>query len=354
MIKKIGYIFFDLLVLSPLCMLFQFGVTMKNILYDFKVLKVKKLNAPVISVGNISVGGSGKTPLVMHFLESLPQDICVGVLSRGYGSEIARTKNYPNLVKTTNDPHKFGDEPSMLAGLKRSVKVVLDSNRYRGGCWALKHTDVKGFILDDGFQHRKLHRDLNIVVFDVSAYISAPYLLPKGRFREPLASLKRADLIVLSKCKDVSASDMAKLTKNIRKITATDKTTVMEFEIISFTNAQGQSLSKESAEDILVFTGIGNPDVFASDVQRALPKANIVQVKKYADHYQYKKEDIQGLKEQAQKLNTKLVCTEKDYIKVKGMMGTENIFVSKQSVFIDEKLMARVKNIFLQAVSSKL
>jgi len=176
--------------MNPLSGIFGAGVALRNALYDRGVLKVRKLTRPVVSVGNISVGGSGKTPFVIALGELLKErGIAFDVLSRGYGrgsSEIA-------VVDPQGSPQEFGDEPLLIAR-KLEIPVVVGADRYQAGLFAEKKFDAQVHLLDDAFQHRQLNRDFDVVVVPASDLEDT--LLPVGRLREPISSLNRADVVV--------------------------------------------------------------------------------------------------------------------------------------------------------------
>ena len=177
--------------MNPISAIFGAVVALRNALYDRGVFKVRKLARPVVSIGNISVGGSGKTPFVIALGELLQQQgIEFDVLSRGYGrrsTEIA-------VVDPKGTPEQFGDEPLLIAR-KLRVPVIVGADRYQAGLLAEKRFSSKLHLLDDGFQHRRLHRDFDIVL--LPAEDQRGTLLPTGRLREPLSALQRADAIVL-------------------------------------------------------------------------------------------------------------------------------------------------------------
>jgi tetraacyldisaccharide 4'-kinase len=177
--------------MNPLSILFGAGVALRNALYNRKVFKVRRLARPVISIGNISVGGSGKTPFVIALGELLKQrGISFDVLSRGYGRDSTQTA----VVDPLGLPQQFGDEPLLIAR-KLNAPVIVSADRYQAGLLAEKKFSSQLHLLDDGFQHRRLHRDFDIVLLPESDLDDK--LLPAGRLREPPASLRRADAAVL-------------------------------------------------------------------------------------------------------------------------------------------------------------
>jgi tetraacyldisaccharide 4'-kinase len=177
--------------MNPFSMLFGAGVAMRNALYQNGALRIQKLRQPVVSVGNISVGGSGKTPFVIALGELLKQrGIAFDVLSRGYGRSSAEI----TLVDPLGSPQQFGDEPLLIAR-KLEVPVIVGPDRYRAGLLAEEKFSSRLHLLDDGFQHRRLHRDFDIVLLPREDLEGT--LLPTGRLREPVSSLRRADAVVL-------------------------------------------------------------------------------------------------------------------------------------------------------------
>lgn len=183
--------------MNPLSMLFEAGVAFRNALYDRGTLRVHKLARPVVSIGNISVGGSGKTPFVIALGELLKQrGIEFDVLSRGYGRSSAEIA----VVDPGGSPDQFGDEP-LLITRKLQVPVIVGADRYHAGLLAEKKFSSRLHLLDDGFQHRRLYRDFDIVLLPKEDVTAA--LLPVGRLREPLSALRRADAVVLAEPVDL-------------------------------------------------------------------------------------------------------------------------------------------------------
>jgi tetraacyldisaccharide 4'-kinase len=178
--------------MNPLSSLFGLGVRTRNALYDRGFLRARGLSGPVVSVGNLSVGGSGKTPFVLLLGDLLKgRGITFDILSRGYG----RATRGVALVDPRGSPHDFGDEPLLLAR-RLTVPVIVGEERYQAGVFAEKKFGPQLHLLDDGFQHRSLLRAFDIVL--LTPEDTRDRLLPAGRLREPLSSLRRADAVVLT------------------------------------------------------------------------------------------------------------------------------------------------------------
>jgi tetraacyldisaccharide 4'-kinase len=177
--------------MNPLSAIFGAGVAIRNALYDRNIFQVKKLARPVVSIGNISVGGSGKTPFVIALGQLLAErGIAFDVLSRGY----ERSSTEIAVVDPKGTPVQFGDEPLLIAR-KLQAPVIVGADRYQAGLLAEQKFSSKLHLLDDGFQHRRLHRDFDIVLLPQQDLDDR--LLPAGRLRESPSSLRRADALVL-------------------------------------------------------------------------------------------------------------------------------------------------------------
>ena len=178
--------------MNPLSALYGAIVKARNDLYDRGALKIRRLQGPVVSIGNLTVGGSGKTPFLITLGELLKErGVAFDVLSRGYG----RATKGVALVDPEGSPRDFGDEPLLIAR-KLRVPVIVGEDRYAAGQFAEQKFGTQLHLLDDGFQHRRLARDFDIVL--IAPTDAEDLLLPTGRLREPLSSLARADAVVLT------------------------------------------------------------------------------------------------------------------------------------------------------------
>jgi tetraacyldisaccharide 4'-kinase len=250
--------------MNPLSTIFGSGVALRNGLYDRRVLKARKLKRPVVSVGNISVGGTGKTPFVIALGQLLKErGIAFDVLSRGYGRSSAEIA----VVDPQGSPEQFGDEPLLIAR-RLQVPVIVGPDRYRAGALAEKQFDVKLHLLDDGFQHRHLHRDFDIVLFPASDLEDT--LLPVGRLREPISSLRRADALVVYSGEDGTAASAAEVWPVKRSFSL-----------------------KGAVSRPLVFCGIARPQRFFANLKElgAQPADTVA----LPDHHRYTDGDVHRL-----------------------------------------------------------
>ncbi len=269
--------------MNPLSGIFGGAVALRNSLYDRGWLKIHKLAKPVVSVGNISVGGSGKTPFVIALGELLKErGITFDILSRGYGRASKRVL----AVDPEGTALDFGDEPLLMAR-KLQVPVVVGADRYQAGLLAEKKFSSQLHLLDDGFQHRRLHRDCDIVMLPEADLQDT--LLPVGRLREPQASLDRADVLVVDPGVNIPDRFAKKQIWNVSRR-------------LDLPATSGRALA---------FCGIARPDQFFAQL-RSLP-VELVETHAFADHHRYSPSDIQlllGKKKQSQA--EYFITTEKD------------------------------------------
>ncbi|HKD03580.1 MAG TPA: tetraacyldisaccharide 4'-kinase [Terriglobales bacterium] len=272
--------------MNPLASLFGLGVRIRNSLYDRRLLRAQKLAGPVVSVGNLSVGGSGKTPFVILLGELLKaRGVRFDILSRGYG----RCKKGVFLVDPSGAARDFGDEPLLMAR-RLAVPVVVGEDRYQAGVFAEQTFGPQLHLLDDGFQHRALARDFDIVL--VMPDDARDRMLPAGRLREPLASLGRADAVVLTGGASAETFPLnGKLVWRVRR----------------------GILPKNVPQRPLVFCGIARPQNFVLQLRTAgiEPAAEAF----YRDHHAYTESDVGDLlrlREQSEAGG--FVTTEKDAV----------------------------------------
>jgi tetraacyldisaccharide 4'-kinase len=276
--------------MNPLATLFGVGVRLKNELYDRGVFKGRKLARPVISVGNLSVGGTGKTPFVIMLGRALKErGIEIDVLSRGYGRESTQVL----VVDPEGPPEQFGDEPLLIAR-KLGVPVIVGADRYQAGLLAeAKFPQVKVHLLDDGFQHRRLHRDFDVVL--LAEHDLGEPLLPAGRLREPLASLRRADAVVLP-----SGLDSPIQEKSIWRVRR-------RIHFLGLRN------------DLIAFCGIAHPEQFFAGLKKL--GLELVGCIKFSDHHRYTQRDIDDLLEERKRTGASgFITTEKDAINLGSLI----------------------------------
>jgi len=291
------------------------AVRTRSFLYSLQWLKTRTLPCPVISVGNITVGGTGKTPLVMALAKRLmAKEIAVAILSRGY----KRTKTSESVVSDGKtiflSPEASGDEPFLMAKACRGTSVLVGKNRFVNGRLALQRFGVKGLILDDGYQHLPLYRDINILLIDSHIGFGDRHLLPRGILREPLSQLRRADLFLLTKAEDPETYQP--LEKEIYEIHPGAQVFHSYYEPVSLVGPQEEQeeLHSLKVKKILALSGIAHPADFSSMLRKCGMK--IVREAIFPDHHFYTTKDLSYIEDKAKGADG-IVTTEKDMVKLK-------------------------------------
>jgi tetraacyldisaccharide 4'-kinase len=283
--------------MNPLSSLFGIGVRARNALYDRGIAPAHRLRGGVVSVGNLSVGGSGKTPFVLLLGELLKErGVKFDILSRGYGR---RTRGVA-LVDPAGSPRDFGDEPLLLAR-RLAVPVIVGEERYQAGAFAEKTFGPQLHLLDDGFQHRSLARDFDIVL--VTPEDIRDRLLPAGRLREPVTSLRRADAIVLTS--GASEDALASYGRLDGKLVWRARRGIFPIKGIGRT---------------VVFCGIARPKHFVLQLRTAgvEPVAEAF----YRDHHAYSEQDVHDLLNLRKRSEADgFVTTEKDTVNLGGFLS---------------------------------
>jgi tetraacyldisaccharide 4'-kinase len=309
----------------------------------------KRLPCRVISIGNLTVGGTGKTPAAIAVAEeALLRGYFPVVLTRGYRGKAKG----PCFVTKGEGPllpvEEAGDEPYLMASITRGVPVVKCSSRYDGGMFAINNLgkivpDFMSralFILDDGFQHMQLFRDRDIVLIDSEDPFGGDMLLPVGRLREPLRSVERADVIVITKGSILtgdSGSVLEKTIKTIRENNTTAPIFIACHRPVSCFTKQGEerSVSLISGKRVFGFCGIGNPDSFRKTLQAAA--VDIAGFRNFRDHHSYTAPDIEEIRNNAIRSGSEwIVTTEKDIIKIRNLDLPENILIIRIKFSVDK------------------
>ncbi|MGA3287599.1 MAG: tetraacyldisaccharide 4'-kinase [Bacteroidota bacterium] len=348
-------------LLLPFSFLFWLGVTLRNWFFDIGILKATKVGVPAISIGNISAGGVGKTPIVEMFIEKLSGGKQIAVVSRGYGRKSVGTIVVSDGSGNFASVEDAGDEPSQLARKFSNLIVVVDEKRVRGAQKAVE-LGAKMILMDDGFQHRYLHRDLNLVVMTAEEILNGDWLLPAGNRREPMSSLKRADLIVVSRCADDAEFEQAKRTIESRFKTRPHPNPLLRGEGIIGVQTKFKLFKRTPTNEIveagqfvgkkiIAVSGIGNPKTFES----LLSDTGMIVVKHFvfSDHHWFSDEDIQTIIKARKTLSVDfIVTTEKDFMRLRErfveFLETEPVIVAEiHQVFVagKDKLDALIKHV---------
>ncbi|MEZ6091366.1 MAG: tetraacyldisaccharide 4'-kinase [Pirellulaceae bacterium] len=280
-------------------------VRLRNRRYDRGKAPIGRADVPVISVGNITTGGTGKSPMVAWIARLLRDEgLRVALISRGYGAAAGMVN----------------DEALELEERLPDVPHVQNPDRVQAAAVVVEELETEVILLDDGFQHRRLHRDLDIVLIDATCPFGYQALLPRGLLREPLSSLKRADVVVLTRSDAVSDDQRDQIQKTVSRY-ATNATWVSSVHAPSRLRSFGnddQPLETIANQEVLVFSAIGNPSAFSQTVRQC--GAKIVAEKQFPDHHRYNRNDIETLIAWAGRYPTatSFVCTHKDLVKLKA------------------------------------
>ncbi len=305
--------------LLPLAGLYGLGAQLRRRAFERGWLESRRLSRPVISVGNLTVGGSGKTPLVALIAEILlRRGYKPAILTRGY-----RREREVELIalepqsQTTPDARRVGDEPALLARILPQVPIMICADRFRAGQFAEERFGADLHILDDGFQHLPLARDVDLVAIDVTQNVLHDAVLPAGRLREPVGALARADLVVLTRAE---IRDPAAIEKQVRQVNASAPIFACETRLHSLIELRsGQAVEAEDyrGRPVCAFCAIGNPAAFFSDLRRW--GFNPVAEVSFRDHRVYTREDIRRICKAAnEKGASAFLTTEKDLLNLRS------------------------------------
>ncbi|MBC7798364.1 MAG: tetraacyldisaccharide 4'-kinase [Pyrinomonadaceae bacterium] len=336
---------------APFARLFGAIVKTRGALYEKSFLKSHRLNAKVVSVGNITVGGTGKTPLVAFVAKVLAENgekVCV--LTRGYKRKNPSARVVVSDGATVlSDAENSGDEPFLLAKeLLGIAAVIADKNRVEAGNWAIEHLKITAFVLDDGFQHIKLKRDLDIVTIDAMNPFGNGKLLPQGVLREPLESLKRADLIVLTRANLVQ-SPKSKVQSFADCPILLSQTRIRNLvELQNFHEPKTENRKPKTENRFLAFCALGNPQNFYESLE--IEGFKLVGKINFQDHFVYSQSDVDKIESPARKFGAEiLLTTAKDAVKLANMQFTIPCFVVEISIEFDDENVLR--NMIFNAVS---
>lgn len=328
---------------------------LRNALYEKGIFNSYRLDVPTVSIGNLTTGGTGKTPLTAFVAEIMAEKgekVCV--ISRGYKRKNPRRRVLvSDGKKILTDVENAGDEPFELARrLLGKAAVMADANRLVAAIWARQNLGTSTFVLDDAFQHRRVRRDLDVVLIDATNPFGNGKTLPFGILREPLKNLRRADLIIISRANLTSKSQLAALQSQISEITDCPIFTVAN-KISNLTKLehfqpQTQSCPQEFSRNQLqkaaglAFCGLGNPSGFFEQLRQE--KFNLTVTESFPDHHFYTSGDLKNLEKKAQKFNAEvLLTTVKDAVKLSGLKFSMPCYVVENKlVFDDEKSLRQI------------
>ena len=319
--------------LQPLSWFYGLGVRFRNTLFETGFLKSKSFTMPIISVGNITVGGTGKTPHVEYLIRLLQDHSRVAVLSRGY----KRKSHGFQIADESSTARTIGDEPFQMKQKYPKVIVAVDKNRVHGiEALNQQHHDIDVILLDDAFQHRYVKPGINILLVDYHRLIIYDTLLPAGRLREPLTGKNRADIVIITKCpKDLKPMEYRVITKamDLYPYQQIFFTTLEYGDIKPIFKKEGTLANLEQLKNhhVLLLTGIASPRQMKEDISPMVSKLSMLS---FPDHHAFNQKDIEQICSEFAKLPSPkcIITTEKDAARIIGLKGLceeikENIYI---------------------------
>ncbi len=324
---------------------------LRNKLFDRGWLRSYGLGARTISIGNITAGGTGKTPLVALVAEMLAESgerVCI--LTRGYGRKTPAKRVLVSDGETIlADVETGGDEPVELAQrLLGKAVIIADADRVSAASWALRKFGITAFVLDDGFQHRRAKRDLDIVCIDATRPFGGG-MLPTGRLREPVGGLKRADAIIITRADLVESTDSIKSEINAavpNKTIFTSSIKILRLTPLDqfFENDGNETSIPEIGQEqemprtrVIAFCGLGNPESFFLSLRMSMFDIDIAETKAFPDHHLYTLDDTDNLNWLALNSGAEaLVTTAKDAVKLHSLWLEIPCFVAETEMVIKD------------------
>ncbi|MET0648072.1 MAG: tetraacyldisaccharide 4'-kinase [Pyrinomonadaceae bacterium] len=353
------------LALAPLGMLYGAVARARLRLYRSGFLKSERVGAPVISVGNLTAGGTGKTPLVEWAATALAREgLRACVLTRGYGrADESRRVVASDGARVLAEVAECGDEPRLLAErLLGAAAVVCDRDRVAAARWARAELGAEVFVLDDGFQHLRIARDLDIVTLDATAPWGGGHLLPRGRLREPASGLARADCVVITRAE--LAADLEGLRAEIARVSGgrpavfTSRVRTLGLTPLSERGGAQAEMNLESVAvgtvalegSVAAFCAVGNPRAFFEHLRR--DGFGLCHTRAFPDHHAYTRKDAEEVSREAAGREARaLLTTAKDAVKLRGLDFALPCYVVETGLEFDDE--ARLLSLLRGAASAK-
>ncbi|MAV00212.1 MAG: tetraacyldisaccharide 4'-kinase [Flavobacteriaceae bacterium] len=314
--------------LSIISIPFSIVTLIRNSLYDIGLYKSSEFNIPIISVGNLVLGGSGKTPTIEYLIRLLSKNYKIAVLSRGYG----RKSNGFIIADSNSDANLIGDEPMQYFRKFKDIVVSVDSDRTRAINKLINlNLKLEIILLDDAYQHRKVKPKTSILLTEYSKIYSEDYIFPLGNLRESVANAKRADIILVTKC-DKNINQNHKI-KTIQKLNA-NKNQKIYFSSIKYSNMVYSKEDKKSIDDLknrkfILVTGIANS---SNMVNYLKDKGYDFNHLSFNDHHNYSDSDISDIN-----ANELVITTEKDYVKLYSRVTTKLFYLPIEFIIDNEE-----------------
>ncbi|MFT3795538.1 tetraacyldisaccharide 4'-kinase [Flavobacterium sp.] len=316
-------------ILFPLAVLYGWVTQLRNFLFDRKILKSYSFDLPVIAVGNLSVGGTGKSPMIEYLIRLLAEKYKIATLSRGY----KRTTQGFVLADSNASAESIGDEPFQFYNKFPQILVAVDANRKNGIENLLgQNPPPQIILLDDAFQHRKVKAGCYILLTAYGDLYADDWMLPTGNLRESRSGSKRADVIIVTKCPpDLSRQEQNKIWEKLNiGHNQLLYFTCIQYDDRIYTEHESLSVNEIKSSDKLLLAGIAKPKPFFAYLQGENDT-----IMEFPDHHHFSETDIQAILSKAN--GRKIITTEKDYVRLNGKIPADQLFyLPIRSQFLDD------------------
>ncbi|MCL7753009.1 tetraacyldisaccharide 4'-kinase [Polaribacter sp. Z022] len=322
-------------LLYPFAIIYDLVTTIRNFFFNVGVFKQTSFNSPVIVVGNLSVGGTGKTPQIEYLIRLLKDTFKTAVLSRGYKR---KTEGYV-LLNETHSAEDVGDEPLQYFKKFNTINVAVNANRVEGITNLLAGKSPEVILLDDAFQHRKVKGSFYILLTKFDDLFTDDFLLPTGNLRESRRGAKRADVILVTKCPEfLTKGQKNKIESKLKKYHKSVFFTSISYDE-NTSGAKIVAIDELKNYEVLLITGIANPIPLLSFLKE---KGVNFKHLKYSDHHHFTENEIEDIKGEFSKLKSSkklILTTEKDYVRLENsieelsFLGIQTSFIEKQEEF---------------------
>lgn len=305
-------------ILFPFAILYGFITSIRNFLFDKGILKSYSFDIPIIAVGNLSVGGTGKTPQIEYLIRLLSPKYRVATLSRGYKRQ---SKGFV-LADSTSNAEILGDEPFQFYKKFNNIQVAVDVDRKNGIEQLLSQTEKPEVILlDDAFQHRKVKAGFYILLTSYGDLYSDDFILPTGNLRESKCGAKRADVVIVTKCpSNLSIEEQEKIKAKLRLSSNQELYfSFIEYDELVYSEDKTMKVDEIRNVDKLLLAGIAKPEPFFAYLQSKSDEKLV-----FSDHHHFTESDIKEIENKSQ--NKIIITTEKDFVRLKGSISNKQLF----------------------------
>ncbi len=315
-------------LLFPVALLYWLVTFIRNFLYDVGFFKSETFDIPIIAVGNLSVGGTGKSPQIEYLIRLLSDKYQVATLSRGY----KRSTTGFVLADINANAKTLGDEPYQFYSKYPKTIVAVDENRVEGIEILLDlHHKPNVILLDDAFQHRKVKAGFYILLTAYDDLFSDDFILPFGNLREPISGKNRADMIIVTKCPNNIDEIAQQKIKEKLKVSQVVYFTTIAYDAFVYNESGKLSVNEIKSEEKVVVAGIAKPKLFFEFLE-----VNSNETMLFSDHHNFEEKDIAAILDKAK--NNKIITTEKDYVRLKDLLPNEQLYyLPIQSQFVNSE-----------------